>query len=215
MAALGLQPSNYDPLRAAFYENGDPAGFASLQQHYKDLDVLIPEGLKSISPDGRLDVDLDPKIPDWMHTSGIELPLMPLLQNSDGVTWHVKELSELLAHPAASAALISAVVRYEVTQHDAGVVVDFEQVPDESQDNFVKFSREFATALHSENLKLMVALPAADCAYDYKSIAEAADAIILMNYDQHWLTSPPGPIAAQDWYSTNLNKILERCRRRS
>jgi cellulose synthase/poly-beta-1,6-N-acetylglucosamine synthase-like glycosyltransferase/spore germination protein YaaH/peptidoglycan/xylan/chitin deacetylase (PgdA/CDA1 family) len=209
VAALGQQPNNYDPLRAAFYENGDPAGFAALQQHYKDLDVLIPEGLKSISPDGRLDVDLDPKIPDWMHTSGIEIPLMPLLQNSDGVTWHIKELSELLAHPAARAALIASVVHYEVTQHDAGVVVDFEQVADESQDNFVKFSRELAAALHAQNLKLMVALPAADWAYDYKSIAEASDAIILMNYDQHWLTSAPGPIAAQDWYTTNLNKILE------
>jgi len=21
-----------------------------------------------------------------------------------------------------------------------------------------------------------------------------------MNYDQHWLTSPPGPIAGQDWF---------------
>ena len=55
----------------------------------------------------------------------------------------------------------------------------------------------------------MVALPAADWAYDYKGIGQSADAVILMNYDQHWLTSPSGPIAAQDWYLTNLNKILE------
>src|ERR1700676_3823255 len=31
----------------------------------------------------------------------------------------------------------------------------------------------------------------------------------MMNYDQHWLTSPTGPIAGQDWYVENLRQILE------
>jgi cellulose synthase/poly-beta-1,6-N-acetylglucosamine synthase-like glycosyltransferase/spore germination protein YaaH/peptidoglycan/xylan/chitin deacetylase (PgdA/CDA1 family) len=209
ISALGQQPDHYDPLRAAFYENGDPSGFASLQQHYRDLDLLIPEGLKSITPDGKLDVDVDPKIADWLHTTGVELPIMPLLQNSDGVVWHVKDMSEMLARPATRTALIAALVKYEVAQHYAGIALDFEQVPDASQNDFKKFVQELATALHAQSLKLMVALPAADWAYDYKGIAQASDAVILMNYDQHWLSSPPGPIAAQDWYLTNLTKILD------
>ena len=209
IAGLELQPDHYDPLRAAFYENGDPAGFASLQQHYRDLDLLIPEGLKSITADGRLDVDVDPKIGDWIHTAGIELPIMPLLQNSDGTIWHVHEMAEMLSHAPARTALIQSVVRYDVAQHYIGVALDFEQVPDESQDDFRRFCQELGAALRAQNLKLMVALPAADWAYDYKGIAQVVDAIILMNYDQHWLTSPPGPIAAQNWYLTNLNKILE------
>ncbi|MGB9402331.1 MAG: glycosyltransferase [Candidatus Acidiferrales bacterium] len=209
IAGLELQPDHYDPLRAAFYENGDPAGFASLQQHYRDLDLLIPEGLKSITADGRLDVDVDPKIGDWIHTAGIELPIMPLLQNSDGTIWHVHEMAEMLSHAPARTALIQSVVRYDVAQHYIGVALDFEQVPDESQDDFRRFCQELGAALRAQNVKLMVALPAADWAYDYKGIAQVVDAIILMNYDQHWLTSPPGPIAAQNWYLTNLNKILE------
>jgi len=24
--------------------------------------------------------------------------------------------------------------------------------------------------------------------------------IVLLNFDQHWVSSPPGPIAAQDWF---------------
>ena len=47
VAALGKQPDHYDPLRAAFYANGDPTGFASLHAHYKEIDLLIPEGLMS------------------------------------------------------------------------------------------------------------------------------------------------------------------------
>jgi cellulose synthase/poly-beta-1,6-N-acetylglucosamine synthase-like glycosyltransferase/peptidoglycan/xylan/chitin deacetylase (PgdA/CDA1 family) len=30
-----------------------------------------------------------------------------------------------------------------------------------------------------------------------------------MNYDQHWETSPPGPIAAQDWFVENLRQVRE------
>ena len=30
-----------------------------------------------------------------------------------------------------------------------------------------------------------------------------------MNYDQHWLTSPPGPIAPQDWFVTNIDEMLK------
>src|ERR1700722_15302470 len=42
-AALGKIPQNYDPLRAAFYVSYDSTSLASLQQHYHDIDLLIPE----------------------------------------------------------------------------------------------------------------------------------------------------------------------------
>jgi peptidoglycan/xylan/chitin deacetylase (PgdA/CDA1 family) len=55
----------------------------------------------------------------------------------------------------------------------------------------------------------MIALPARDDAYDYEYFGKQCDAIVVMNYDQHWLTSPPGPIAAQDWFVENLSQVLE------
>src|SRR6202045_699460 len=56
VAALGKIPQNYDPLRAAFYVSWDPTSLASLQLHYHDLDLLIPEALHAVSADGRLHV---------------------------------------------------------------------------------------------------------------------------------------------------------------
>ena len=87
--------------------------------------------------------------------------------------------------------------------------MDFEEVPDTSQANFREFIGQLAPSLHAVGLKLMIALPARDDAYDYKFFGKTTDAIILMNYDQHWLTSPPGPIAAQDWFMENLLQVLE------
>jgi cellulose synthase/poly-beta-1,6-N-acetylglucosamine synthase-like glycosyltransferase/peptidoglycan/xylan/chitin deacetylase (PgdA/CDA1 family) len=55
----------------------------------------------------------------------------------------------------------------------------------------------------------MIALPARDDAYDYEFFSKQGDAIVLMNYDEHWRTSPPGPIASQDWYVENLRQVLK------
>jgi peptidoglycan-N-acetylglucosamine deacetylase len=227
LAALGNIPQNYDPLRAAFYVPWDPASLASLQQHYRDIDVLIPETLHSVAADGTLDVVTpdgklhpvpqdgrtsvvsDPKLASWMETSGVDLPIMGLMNNSDGTTFQTDKLTVVLSSPEARKRLIQTAVLYTLAQKQVGLVLDFESIPDANQGDFTRFIEELGAAFHAANLKFMVGLPAADWAYDYKTIAQHCDAIVLMNYDQHWQTSPPGPISAQDWFVTNLRNILK------
>ena len=119
---------------------------------------------------------------------------MPLLNNSDGTIWHVPEMSAMLHNPRRAAAPGAATGRaHRGKAEQVGLALDFEQVPKKSQRDFVAFISDLAAGLHGADLKLMVALPAADWDYDYAAIGRQADAIILMNYDDHWLTSPPGP----------------------
>ena len=204
VAALGNVPQQYDPLRAAFYVPWDSNSFNSLQQHYRDIDLLIPEALHSASPDGRLDVVADPKLSKWLKTSGIELPIMPMVNNYDGEYWRIPEMVAMLARPDSRLRLGSALTSFAVQEKDPGIVLDFEEVPDASQANFRRFVHELSKELHKANLKLMIALPARDEIYDYAFFGRETDAVILMNYDQHWPTSAPGPIAAQDWFVENL-----------
>jgi poly-beta-1,6 N-acetyl-D-glucosamine synthase len=230
LAALGKVPQNYDPLRVAFYVPYDPNSLASLQLHYHDIDVLIPETLHSLNADGTLGVVTpdgkfhpvpsdghlsivpDPKLAAWFESTGTELPVMGLMNNSDGTVFQSDKLAVVLTTPAARQRLIQTAVLYTQAQKQAGIVLDFESIPDANQKDLTRFIEELGKALHAASptsLKLMVALPAADWNYDYKSISQHCDAIILMNYDQHWQTSPPGPIAAQDWFVTNIGNILK------
>ncbi len=214
VAALGQMPATYDPLRAAFYVSWDPASLAALQQHFREIDVLIPERLHSITPSGRLDVETDPKLTAFLQTlkqqtPPIEIPTMPLLNNSDGTNWLTDEMAAMLKDPTARQHLSQQAVQYLTENHYSGLVVDFEEIPKKSQKDFSEFVTELAGDLHHSNLKLMVALPAADWAYDYVGIGKSADAVILMNYDQHWRTSAEGPIAAQDWFVRNIDAILK------
>jgi cellulose synthase/poly-beta-1,6-N-acetylglucosamine synthase-like glycosyltransferase/peptidoglycan/xylan/chitin deacetylase (PgdA/CDA1 family)/spore germination protein YaaH len=212
VAALGKVPQNYDPLRAAFYVSYDSTSLASLQLHYHDLDLLIPEALHAYSPDGRLDADQDPKLVAFLQSiqaKGVDLQVMPMVQNHDGKTWRVAEMAQMLANPASRQRLITSLEEFADAEHQAGIVVDFEEVPQASQQDFQHFAHDLAAALHARNLKLMIALPAADWSYDYKYFASQADAIILMNYDFHWPTSAPGPIAPQDWFVGDVDKMVK------
>jgi len=234
VANIGSVPASYDPVRAAFFVSWDPNSLASLKKHYKDIDLLIPEQLHAVSPDGAMTiVDYergqlrvkasasegvailkDDKLHQWLKSMKalnppVELPMMGLLNNYDGVEWRIKEMVQMLADPAARQHLIRDVVEFAVESHEAGIVVDFEEVPEASQPHLRQFVGELNPALHAVGLKLMMALPARDDLYDYEFFGEHSDAIMLMNYDEHWLTSPPGPIASQDWYVENLRQVLE------
>jgi len=230
VANIGQIPAAYDPLRAAFFVSWDPNSLASLKKHYKDIDLLIPEQLHSVSSDGAITVvDYEryqtvkaspaeaisrlkqDKLHQWMHSVSppVELPIMGMLNNYDGKDWRTKEMAEMLANPSARSRLARDVTQYAVESHQAGVVVDFEGVLLKSQPHFKEFIGELAPALHAVALKIMIALPARDDAYDYAYFGKQCDAVIIMNYDQHWPTSPPGPIAAQDWFAQNLRQLLQ------
>jgi peptidoglycan-N-acetylglucosamine deacetylase len=230
VARIGQVPASYDPLRAAFFVSWDPNSLASLKKHYKDMDLLMPEQLHSVSSDGALTVvdyesnqtlEAAPaeilsrlkqdKLHQWMRSLNppIELPMMGVLNNYDGVNWRVSELAGMLASPAARRRLVADTVEYAALAKQSGIVVDFEEIPVKSQPHFREFIAELAPGLHAAGMKLMIALPARDDEYDYAFFGRETDAIVLMNYDQHWLTSPPGPIAAQDWFMENLRQIRE------
>src|SRR5216684_4176229 len=161
IANLGTVPASYDPLRAAFFVSWDANSLASLKKHYKDIDLLIPEQLHSVSSDGALTVVdyergqntvkaspaeaiallKDDKLHQWMKslTPPLELPMMGLVNNYDGVVWRIKEMAQMLASPAARQNLVRDIVEYAVESHEAGIVVDFEEVPDASQAHFRAF----------------------------------------------------------------------------
>ncbi len=209
VAALGKAPENYDPIQAAFYVSWDSTSFASLRENYKHLDLLIPEELHAIYPDGHLRPEIDPKLEAWERRVGVELPVMPLVNDTDGNAWHAEETAKALENPKARHRMESELLAFALTRHSAGIVVDFELLPERSLPAFREFLAELGTVMHRANLKAMVAVPAIDFGMDYKAIAPNVDALILMNYDEHWATAPPGPIASQEWYTHNIDQALK------
>ncbi len=237
VAALGQVPEKNEFTRIAFYVSSDAFSMASLIHHYKDLDLLVADELntttavgtltvvdqqynvhKGVDASDALRVMANDKMHAWLQQeqkdqaalgSPFELPIMTLLQNSDGTIWQTEKLTAMLANPSARQRLETNLTNYVLGMHEAGLCLDFENVPDKTQPDFKLFAAELEIQLHAKGLKLMVALPAADWSYDYAFFGEHVDAIVLMNYDEHWQTSAPGPIAGQEWFTTNIKNILK------
>src|SRR2546423_13775558 len=82
-------------VRLAFYTNGDPYSYASLQEHAGQITHLCPEWMTVIDGLGDLQIDGDTRLSKLTANKGIAL--MPLLTNLVGDTWQ-PEVIENLAH---------------------------------------------------------------------------------------------------------------------
>src|SRR6266702_4561539 len=82
-------------VRLAFYINGDPYSYASLEQHAALITHLCPEWMTVTNGLGDLQIDADARLQKFTASHGIAL--MPLLPSLVGDSWQ-PEAIENLAH---------------------------------------------------------------------------------------------------------------------
>jgi peptidoglycan-N-acetylglucosamine deacetylase len=217
-------------LRAAYYVEDDPASYSSLKQHIAQVDLLFPEWLHVVTPDGKLtaysadnrpyavvdnarvhQVDREGKVARTIAANHVNLDIFPLVQNYDeqkGV--FLPQVSDFLANEAGRANFIKQIdVFLAANPSYRGISLDFEEIPDTAQDNFNTLIAAIYTDFHPRNLRLYVNTPVADDSFNLKFIADHSDGLLLMNYDEHQTDSGPGPIASQDWFVDNLKNVLK------
>ncbi|HWX53790.1 MAG TPA: glycosyltransferase [Verrucomicrobiae bacterium] len=214
-------------IRAAYYVTWDAASFVSLQQYYPQIDILFPEWLHVLTPDGNLQSPdttntlfrvvqdgvvrpADDKVMPFLKTEKANVDVFPLVNNFDPVRkiW-LDNIGQFLDDPAARQNFRTQLLAFLASDRFKGVSVDFEEIPLESQPGFRALIGELGRDLHARHLKLYVNVPVADKDYDYPQLAADSDGLVVMNYDQHQVTSDPGPVAAQDWFTANLRQALK------
>ncbi|HEY5086179.1 MAG TPA: hypothetical protein VII66_02360 [Gemmatimonadaceae bacterium] len=82
-----------------------------------------------------------------------------------------------------------------------GLILDFEGLTPNDLDVLLRVSGAFADSARAHGVSpIGMAIPATDtAAYPGRPLLSAVDFLVVMLYDQHWLTSPPGPISSPDW----------------
>jgi hypothetical protein len=58
-------------------------------------------------------------------------------------------------------------------------------------------------------MKLYVSVQVRNEDFDYKAISAAVDGVVIMNYDEHFPGGTPGPVASQDWFTSNLESAIK------
>ena len=227
-------PLNQDEgLRAAFYQPSDSEGYASLKAHIHQVDILFPDWLHVIGPEGQLTavtslypahvynvvdragvhgVDEENKVDHVISAAKEDTAVVPMLNDYDTIAgkWNGAAVAALLKDPAARERLhvqldkfLSANPKYR------GICMDLEEIPDSSMKLYAQWLHELHQDFAAKGLKLYVNLAAETDANIMRAMGAATDGVILMNYDQHEDSSEPGPVASEDWFEANLARAMK------
>jgi cellulose synthase/poly-beta-1,6-N-acetylglucosamine synthase-like glycosyltransferase/peptidoglycan/xylan/chitin deacetylase (PgdA/CDA1 family)/spore germination protein YaaH len=217
-------------LRAAFYTDLDPASYASFKEHVKQIDILFPEWLHVITPNGSLTaytsdntpfavidatgvhgVDRQNKILRTITAAREDTEIFPMVNNyspTDGVFEPNVEQFMLSAQARSTFVhqvdqFLAANTRYQ------GLTLDFQALPPDAQVAYSQLVQALYNDFHPRNLRLYINVPADPGKLDLKFLAAHADGLVLMNYGQHQNGTSPGPVAGQNWFENNLRTMMK------
>ena len=220
--------NSLEGIRGAFFVQWDAASFASLKEYFPQIDLLFPEWLHVLTPDGRLQAvtenntlfdlmddkgkprPVDEKVMPFLHGEKAQTEVLPLVNNFDPISnkWQPDLTAKFLADPAARQRFRDELLKFLETDNYKGLTLDIEGYPETSRGDYKQLVQELYSDLQSHGLKLFIAVPVNDRQFDYTGIAKLSDGIILMNYDEHYPGGMPGPVASQDWFVKNLEFAL-------
>jgi len=197
-------------VRLAFYTNGDPYSYASLQQHAAQITHVCPEWMTVTNGMGDLQIDADSRVPKLAANKGVAL--MPLLTNLVGDTWQPEAIENLAHGPQdRQERFIGNVLAVLRNAKAAGVVVDWEQLDPAYKKDITGFIDKFADALHDDNKQLWLCVqPGQELDYiDFDVLADNVDRFVAMLFDETSDVDPPGPLGSRSWFEGWLHVLLE------
>ena len=197
-------------VRLAFYTNGDPYSYSSLEEHASLITHLCPEWITVVNGLGEVQIDPDPRLPKFCASKGIKL--MPLLTNLVGDTWQPEAIENLAHGPAdRQERFFAKVVNVLREAKAAGVVIDWEQLDPAYKKDLTAFIDKFCDALHNDDKELWLTVePGQELDYiDFEELSDNVDRFVASLFDETSDIDPPGPLGSRSWFEGWLRVLLE------
>lgn len=176
----------------------DPRSDAAVRSHAGRLHAVVSGWIALDSATAR--PVLPSPFPDTV-ARGSRTARMALVTTWHGDRFHARTIRRLAADRALLARTAGAIAAEGARMRYAGLVLDFETLGAADLTAQLAVVKAIADSAHRRGIRpVTVAIPALDTeAYPAKRLLEVADLVLVMLYDQHWLGSEPGPVAAPDW----------------
>ncbi|QJC51974.1 glycoside hydrolase [Paenibacillus albicereus] len=205
--ALWSQPKALQVL--GWSGSSDEASIVTQLAGTQGVDISSPSWYELADASGKLQDDSLPELAAALKQRG--LSVQPLVHNR----FDPKLTSAFLADGNARQAFIDRLAASLKKLGADGLNLDFENVAGKDRALFSLFVGELGSALRKAGMTLTVDLPRGDTAwdhrtaYDHQAIAEAADRIVIMAYDEHWQGSDEaGPVSSLDWAEGGIQQFL-------
>src|SRR5579864_5858715 len=172
LAASQVALNQSEGIRAAFYVPWDPASFSSLRDFAHQIDILYPDWLHVLTPDGHLQgvddqtnkyfdviqgktvLPVDDRVMPFLKSENTGMEVFPMVNNSDGVNW--VDITSFLNDSTGRALFRHQVATFLATDKYRGLMVDFEEIPPEAQSGYMALLQELSDDLHAKAMKLYV-----------------------------------------------------------
>jgi len=207
-AAAALRPFPNRPLTVGFYLSTDELGYPDLKRVVSRLDWFVPAWMNLQGPSMSLADSVDRRAISAIAHSKPNVAILPLVQNASNAVWNGPGMAELLADPLRRHILLGGIVHYLAANRFQGAVVDFESLPQGTYPDLQAFLGEMKTAFAPHGWLIVLASPFDDDTWPYAAYANLVNYTLLMAYDEHDDTGPPGSIAGEAWFEQNLDKRM-------
>lgn len=178
----------------------DPRSAASATAHLAQLQVVVSGFVALDSATFRPVTVFADSLVRSVGGSG-STRYMALITTYQGSRFHPETVRILAQNAVERGRTAGAIATLSSRAGYHGLVLDFEGLTPFDLNGLIVVSREIADSARSHGVApVAIAIPATDTAsYPARPLLAAADLLIVMLYDQHWSTSPPGAIAAPNW----------------
>jgi peptidoglycan-N-acetylglucosamine deacetylase len=197
-------------VRLAFYTNGDPYSYTSLEEHASLITHLCPEWITVTNGLGDIQIDADSRLSKFCASKGITL--MPLLTNLVGDAWQPEAVENLAHGPADRQERFFAKVIAALRDAKAkGVVIDWEQIDPAYKKDLTTFIDKFCDALHNDDKELWLTVqPGQELDYiDFDELSDNVDRFVASLFDETSDVDPAGPLGSRSWFEGWLHVLLE------
>ncbi len=196
----------------AFWVEWDDGSRESLMQNIENIDILILEefGVTSTGWVQTISEEKFQKTLSFIRKTKPNQEITPIINNYNSLsgTWDTHLLATVLSDPGIrdhmEENIITSLAQYSLQ----GISIDFESIDDPTLPFYYDFLEELHTKMNGK-YSLSVNIPINNDSYDYKRIGNAVDTIMIMAYDEHWLTGGAGPIASLDWFADGVTEVLK------
>lgn len=198
------------PLTLAFYVSYDANSRQSLSDHLDKIDALSPQWVSLNGAAGDVTVIDDPQANVILRGAAKPPSVLPSITNIHDGVWDTAQASFDILNPIARKTLIAKLADQAEKRGFAGYIFDLEDLSEPAVKAYPGFLAQVRAALKPFGREVWVTAPFDDRSWDLKALQAATDTLVLMAYDEHWLTGDPGPPASQGWFQMNLSETLGR-----
>lgn len=194
-----------------FYDPGNAPGPVAMLRHYLSVLTGIVPFWYQINSNGGITGATDPavlRLAEQHH-----LWTFALVQNMTGQP----VFGPLLNSPISRMRAVDNMLTLVESNGYDGVNLDWEGIAPQERQKFSTFVQELANTFHRHGYYVTLSIPAETQnqphnswtgAYNFKSLGQSADLIMVMAYDQHYAGGAPGPIASAAWVKQVLNYTI-------